>query len=113
MELHRSLVLTAAVLAAGGCTADDERNEARVGPVEYTVSYIVAAAEYDEEASQSAFDACVGLPGASFARSDDIRPPRLVVLFEGSVTEQRDVAGCLRSLRGSRLSGPRSSTPGG
>jgi hypothetical protein len=94
------------LLLVTGCGGGAERNEPRVGPIQYGISYTVGADEYDEEASQSAFDACADMPGASFAGSEDSLPPGLSVRFEGTKPEQADLEACLRALPDTRLSGP-------
>ena len=66
----------------------------------------MGAEEYDEAASQPAFDACAELPGASFAGSEDSLPPGLSVRFEGTTSEQAALESCLQELPDTRLSGP-------
>ena len=74
--------------------------------MQYGISYTVGADAYDQDASQQAFDACAGLPGASFAGSEDSLPPGLSVRFEGSKSEQGVLEACLAELPDTRRSGP-------
>lgn len=105
MQISRPVLLGAllATILAAGCGAKDER----VGPFQYGISYTVGADAYDEDASQPAFDACAGLPGAAAAGVDTSLPPGLSVRFEGTDAEQQDLESCLRALPDTRLSGPR------
>lgn len=102
--LHATAV--AALLLGAGCNAGGARDEPRVWPVQYGISYTVGAAQYDERTSQAAFDTCADLPGASFVGSEDSLPPGLSVRFEGTRTEQEDLETCLRALPDTRLTGP-------
>lgn len=108
MRMKRALrtVASAVLLLAAGCSAEAERDEVRLGPLQYGISYTVGADEYDEEVSQPAFDACADLPGASFAGSEDSLPPGLSVRFQGTQAEQEELVACLRALPDTRLSGP-------
>jgi hypothetical protein len=108
MRMVRALRLAAAatLLLVTGCSAEAERDEPHVGPVQYGISYTVGADEYDEEASQSAFDACADVPGASPAGVDQSLPPGLSVRFTGTKAQQEDLEACLRALPDTRLHGP-------
>lgn len=96
----------AASLLTTSCSAKAQRDEPQVGPVQYGVGYTLSADQYDEKTRQPPFDDCAGLPGASFAGSEDSLPPGLSIRFKGTKAQQRDLEACLRALPDTRLTGP-------
>ena len=106
MDRALSTAAIAALLFTTGCGAGAERDGRRVGPVQYGITYPVGVEQYDQDASQPAFETCADLPGASFAGSADSLPPGLSVRFEGSKSQQDELESCLRALPDTRRSGP-------
>ncbi len=88
------------VAATSACT--DGEDERQVGPLRYAVTYQPDG--YDEAEAQPRFDACVSLPGAAFAGSEDKLPPNLFLRFEGSVAQQQELVRCLDGLPGAQVS---------